>query len=95
MKRNVIRLTESDLHRIVRSSVNKIIRESVLSNNFHEVPEDDSVYNNYEPFGSDFDEQEHELWSSGEEEYDPTEYDPDAYIDKNLPGDYYPSGNGW
>ena len=32
--RKIVRLTESDLHRIIRNSVNKIIKESVYDNSF-------------------------------------------------------------
>ena len=35
-KKQVIRLTESDLHRIVKESVNRILKEDVLGNDWYE-----------------------------------------------------------
>jgi hypothetical protein len=86
MKR-IIRLTESDLHRIIKESVRRIIREDVLGNNwnaedaFEDNSNDDfsnnnitSVSNNYEAFD---DQTRDNDWSvSGEENIDPTQYNP-------------------
>lgn len=75
--KKIIRLTESDLHDIIKKSVNKIIKEDVLGDNWHEIEQDDNVYNNYEPFEAQMDDRDNEHdWSGvGEEEFDPTYYD--------------------
>ena len=44
--KKIIRLTESDLHTIVAKSVQRIIKEDILGNNWHEN-EQHSVMNNY------------------------------------------------
>ena len=91
MKRNV--LSEGYLHKVIMGSISKVLNEDVLGDNWHELSDDDDdIFNNYEPFDyqDDFGN-EHDWGVQGEEEFDPTEYDPDAYIDKNLLGDYSPS----
>ena len=45
--KKVIRLTESELKTIIKNSVNRILREDVLGNDWRE---NDNVLNNYEPF---------------------------------------------
>jgi len=45
--KKVIRLTESELKSIIKNSVNRILREDVLGNDWRE---NDNVLNNYEPF---------------------------------------------
>lgn len=45
--KKVIRLTESELRNIIKNSVDKILREDVLGNDWRE---NDNVLNNYEPF---------------------------------------------
>jgi hypothetical protein len=80
--KKIIRLTESELHRIIKESVKRIIKEDVLGNNWNttEVGENDnitSVSNNYEPFDDQKTNNEDNDWSvSGEENIDPTQYNP-------------------
>ena len=45
--KKILRLTESELKSIIRNSVNRILREDILGNDWHE---NDNVLNNYEPF---------------------------------------------
>ena len=76
----VIRLTESDLHRIVKETVKRVIKEDVLGNDWNatEIGTNDNVTdvsNNYEPF--DDQKLNDNNWStSGEENIDPTQYNP-------------------
>jgi len=77
--KKLIRLTESDLHRIVRESVKRILREDVLGNdwNIANVCNNNNitnVSNNYEAFEDQKDE--HNWSTSGEENIDPTQYNP-------------------
>lgn len=105
--KKIIRLTESELRSIIKRSVNKIIKEDILGNNFHEADEDhfdgndlpfdldgdyNSVMNNYEPFETQLDN-EHDWGVEGEEQFDPTEYDPEAYMDYGWGANYSPSDN--
>ena len=97
--KKIIRLTESDLHRIVKESVNRILKEDVLGNDWHEN-EEDAVMNNYEPFESQEDlpfdgmQDDHDWSGVGEEEFDPTFYDdPDQYRDDVINGNDSPSDN--
>ncbi len=79
--KKIIRLTESDLHRIIERSVSKILREGVLGNDWHQ--DEDDVLNNYEPFEDQIDRYEaetefrnqHDWGAQGEEDIDPTHYD--------------------
>jgi hypothetical protein len=79
--KKIIRLTESDLHRIIERSVNKIIKEGVLGNDWRQ--DEDDVLNNYEPFEDQIDRYEaetefrnkHDWGAQGEEDIDPTHYD--------------------
>ena len=95
--KQIIRLTESELHRIIRNSVRKIIGEDVLGNDWHE---NETPYNNYEPFEDQIkrykeeDEyrNQHDWGTQGEEQFDPTDYDdPDAYRDDVLQTNFDPS----
>ncbi len=90
--KKIIRLTEQDLHNIVRESVNRILKEDVLGDDWREIETDqeDSVMNNYEPFETQMENDpfegmygnEHNWSTQGEEEFDPTFYDdPDQYKD--------------
>ena len=81
--KKIIRLTESELKTIIRNSVNKILREDVLGNDWREN-EEDGVMNNYEPFETQQDTpfngmtNDHDWSVKGEEEEnggDPTHYD--------------------
>ena len=49
--KKIIRLTESELHRIIENSVKKILKEDVLGNDWREN-NTNSIMNNYEPFES-------------------------------------------
>lgn len=81
--KKIIRLTESELKTIIRNSVNKIIKEDVLGNDWREN-EEDSIMNNYEPFETQQDTpfngmtNDHDWSVKGEETEnggDPTHYD--------------------
>lgn len=102
-KRAIIRLTEQDLHRMIRESVRKILREDVLGNDWREREEDENVMNNYEPFEAQEDELNAQKefddqydWSTAGEEYDPTIYGDGDYEDVQdlSDGDLYRNG-GW
>lgn len=97
--KKIIRLTESDLMRIIKSSVRRALNEDVLGNDWNANPETEDVRNNYEPFedqiggdlpfdldGSDYND--HDWGGVGEEDIDPSYYeDPDwdkNYDDHNL-----------
>ena len=79
--RKIIRLAESDLHRIIEKSVSKILREGVLGNDWRQ--DEDEVLNNYEPFEDQIDRYDAETefrnkydWGAqGEKDVDPTHYD--------------------
>ena len=79
--KKIIRLTESDLHRIIERSVSKILREGVLGNDWRQ--DENDVLNNYEPFEDQIDRYEaenefrnqHDWSAQGEEGIDPTHYD--------------------
>lgn len=79
--KKIIRLTESDLHRIIERSVSKILREGVLGNDWRQ--DEDEVLNNYEPFEDQIDRYDAETefrnkydWGAqGEKDVDPTHYD--------------------
>ena len=78
--KKIIRLTESDLHRIIKQSVKRILREDVLGDNWHEkeettpVVDNEKVLNNYEAFEDPMGK-EHNWGVKGEEQFDPTHYD--------------------
>lgn len=80
--KKIIRLTESELHRIIKESVKRIIKEDVLGNDWNttEIGGNDnitSVSNNYEPFDDQKVDNGDNDWSvSGEENIDPTQYNP-------------------
>jgi hypothetical protein len=79
--KKIIRLTESDLHRIIEGSVKRILREGVLGNDWRQ--NEDEVLNNYEPFEDQIDRYEaenefrnqHDWGAQGEKDTDPTYYD--------------------
>ena len=84
--KKIVRLTESDLHRIIKDSVKRILREDVLGNNWHENEDEreNKVLNNYEPFQNQIEnyKEDSELnnqydWGiKGENPLDPTQYNP-------------------
>ena len=55
--KQVIRLTEGDLHRIIKNTVNRVIKENIRKRRINEDLDDDSLYDpeddNYED-GEDF-----------------------------------------
>lgn len=53
-------MKESDLHRIIATSVNKILREDVLGNDWNVNDDDMDVSNNYEPFDDQLDDDEYD-----------------------------------
>lgn len=79
--KKIIRLTESDLHRIIERSVSKILREDVLGNDWRQ--NEDDVLNNYEAFDDQIESykaedefrNQHDWGAQGEEVIDPTYYD--------------------
>ena len=80
MKR-IIRLTESDLRQIIRESVRRIINEDVLGNNWNSVKVGGNdnitdISNNYEPFDDQKHSEDNDWSVSGEENIDPTQYNP-------------------
>ena len=82
--KKIIRLTEQDLHNIVKASVKRILKEDVLGDDWREIEanKEDSIMNNYEPFETQMDSQDHNWSTQGEDEFDPTYYDdPDQYGD--------------
>lgn len=97
--KKIIRLTEQDLRNMIRQTVNRILKEDVLGDDWREreADQEDSVMNNYEPFETQMDMQDHDWSGQGEEEIDPTFYeDPDQYRDDVIGWndyDYNPSDN--
>jgi hypothetical protein len=73
--KKIIRLTESDLHRIVKESVERILREDVLGNDWREKEDNNEVMNNYEAFEAQQDEKDNNWGVKGEEQFDPTHWD--------------------
>lgn len=88
--KKIIRLTESDLHRIIERSVQRIIKEDVLGNDWNVNDEDNEYpYNNYEPFESQKqDDEEHEMGIQGEANLDPTVYESVDEEDRHRKGYY-------
>lgn len=79
--KKIIRLTESDLMRIIKDSVKRAINEDVLGNYWNANPENKDVRNNYEPFDDNMNGEESHDWSGqGEEGTDPTFYDNSSDI---------------
>lgn len=95
--KKIFRITESELKGIIKESVERVLREDVLGDNWHE---NDDVYNNYEPFEDQEEESRdnHDWGVQGEENIDPTQYDdydptaddPEAYMDYD---DHDPTDN--
>ena len=94
MKKQIIKLTESDLHKIIRESVKKILKEDVLGNNWHES-DDEPFENKIERFKAEDEfRNQHDWATQGEEEFDPTFYDdPDMYRDDVIGWNGDPSDN--
>ena len=88
--RKIIRLTESDIRNMVRSSLKRILKEDVLGNDWN-VNQDvensnDNEYNNYEFLKSQEDYKKEDWSTQGEKLSDPSQYDP---IEEN-PEYYWP-----
>jgi len=78
--KTVIRLTESELRKIVEGVTRKIVKdklnEDVLGDNWHEAESEETPFNNYEPFEDQMDTQDnHNMSSQGEVYFDPTYYE--------------------
>ena len=52
MKKNIIRITESDLHNIIVNTVKRVLKEDVLGNDWNAIDDNENfnVNNNYEVF---------------------------------------------
>ena len=84
--KKIVRLTESDLHRIIKDSVKRILGEDVLGNNWHENEDEreNKVLNNYEPFQNQIEkykkdselDNQHDWGIKGENPLDQTQYNP-------------------
>jgi hypothetical protein len=78
--KKIVRLTESELKKIVENSAIRLVEnklgrklnEDILGDNWHE---NDEVMNNYEPFETQMDDEDHDFSGQGEENIDPTLYD--------------------
>ena len=103
--KKIIRLTESELHNFLNNCLRRIIKEDVLGDNWHEA-DDESAYNNYEPFESQENDEElpfgndHDWSTEGEKPMDPTEKyamwdnDPEKEMAIHNPFDFQePSDN--
>jgi hypothetical protein len=82
--KKIYRLTETDLRNIIMESVNRILGEDVLGNNWDSNEDnEDYVFNNYDPFDDqerfkaeeDFRNQ-HDWGTEGEKQFDPTDENP-------------------
>ncbi|MBP5455569.1 MAG: hypothetical protein J6Y37_03655 [Paludibacteraceae bacterium] len=73
MNKRRIKLTESDLHRIVKESVNRILREEFDVNKFFVADEGDGMYNIFSY--ADFDENGYYAGHEGEEGYHIDDFD--------------------
>ena len=63
--KQIIRLTENDLHRIVKESVNKILNEGYMKKNGFDIPHSERVkLNSYDKEGFDLiDEPDNVMWN--------------------------------
>lgn len=65
--KNIIRLTESELHAIINNTVQSLLQENVLGDDWRETEEDEEVMNNYEPFQS---QMQHDELDDNWDDYD-------------------------
>lgn len=65
--KNIIRLTESELHAIINNTVQSLLQENVLGDDWRETEEDEEVMNNYEPFQS---QMQHDELDDNLDDYD-------------------------
>jgi hypothetical protein len=98
MNKKLIRLTESDLHRIVKESVNRIIREGLYDNeqDFYNEFGNQSQYPAYE-YMPQFEGELSMTAQYSPEDYERrmSDWDPEYFLDgkdeiykSKLPGDY-------
>lgn len=73
MNKKLIRLTESDLHRIVKESVKRVLREELDVNKFFVADEGDGMYNIFSY--ADFDENGYYVGHEGEDGYHIDDFD--------------------
>ena len=75
MRKNIIRITESDLHNIIVNTVKRVLKEDVLGNDWNAIDDNENfnVNNNYEVFKN---QDEHNFSGQGEEGIDPTYQEP-------------------
>lgn len=66
-------MTESDLRRIITTSVNQIMNEDVLGNDWN-VNNENEISNNYEPFEDQDDDESHDFGIVGDNGIDNTVY---------------------
>jgi hypothetical protein len=66
-------LTESDLRRIITTSVKQIMNEDVLGNDWN-VNDENEINNNYEPFETQEDDESHDFGIVGDNGIDNTVY---------------------
>ena len=67
--KEIIRLTESELHAIIGKTVRSLLDEDVLGDDWRQREEDDYVMNNYEPFQSQTDNDDEYLEDDFDDEY--------------------------
>lgn len=69
--KKLIRLTESELKSIIGDTVQSLLGEDVLGDDWMQREEDDNVMNNYEPFQSQ--KQNNAIWD--DDDFSDDEYD--------------------
>ena len=62
MAKNIIRLTEQDLHRIVKESVNKILEDYRQLNGFDIPSNERQALNDYDPQGFKLNDEPNSMW---------------------------------
>lgn len=70
--KKLIRLTESELKSIIGDTVQSLLGEDVLGDDWMQREEDDNVMNNYEPFQSQ--KQNNIIWDD-DDDFSDDEYD--------------------
>lgn len=71
--KKLIRLTESELKSIIGDTVQSLLGEDVLGDDWMQREEDDNVMNNYEPFQSQ--KQNNVIWDDDDNDFSDDEYD--------------------
>lgn len=71
--KKLIRLTESELKSIIGDTVQSLLGEDVLGDDWMQREEDDNVMNNYEPFQSQ--KQNNVIWDDDDDDFSDDEYD--------------------